>query len=252
MVKWLIMFPIIVLGFASLIAVGTIAGNGTTSITPFYSCPNGNTNTNCGNSQGSCANPTQIWSPFQYLTNAGCYLTKGITNLVFPIDVFGYANVTTTTVCYWFPAAGNPCATFTVTASSGTTTTQTSSNTVTCTTFGTLFGQTQTGPLGCQSSIQVTQSQFNPGTIQLGFLAIIFVIIGVAVISGIQILGSGLSPSSIYIIFKTVGYTTIWFILTAFSQPLFFGTSQSIPYPYGSLFYLGLSLAYLLGIYDTV
>ena len=74
----------------------------------------------------------------------------------------------------------------------------------------------------------------------------------IVVISGIQIAGSELNTASIYIIFKTMGYVIIWFLLSSLSSGLFFGTDQSIPSPFGGILYLVLSLFLVLGIFLTM
>lgn len=223
-----IYFPVVVLGIAALIVLGVnpnFTSNGTVTLTPQNS-------NNC---------KFNIFANgFDLLTQTGCYLTAGITGYIFPISIYQYTNTTTVTSCIFFPEAGNPCFTSTVTGQTGSSTTINS-----CTTFGALVI-----PLGCVSS--VVTSQLTPASVQQGFLAVVFVLLGVAVISGFTIISSGLNPATIYIVFKVMGYTIVWFILSGIAYPLFYGTTESIPYPFGSLLYLGLSLSFLLGIYREV
>ena len=161
---------------------------------------------------------------------------------LFPINIQQYTITVTSTICYFYPQLGNPCITQTYTG--------TNTNTLTTST-GTTCGFV--GYLSCILSQQSSSSTGNtPASIQLGFLAVIFVLLGVIIISGITVVSSGLNAASIYIIFKVMGYTLLWLALSGLAEPIFYGSQQSIPYPFGSLLYLGLSLSFLLGVIGVV
>lgn len=99
---------------------------------------------------------------------------------------------------------------------------------------------TQYTQAGSEYAITITET--------LGLMAIIAVCEIVGTIAGINVLGSGLSDTSVRIIYKTMGLTILWTVLSVPNILLLL----LIPYSLGMLFYLVISLIYAIGVIQTV
>jgi len=77
----------------------------------------------------------------------------------------------------------------------------------------------------------------------VGALVILIAVIGFAILIGIQVLGSGISPESIRIIINCTLYAGIWGILSVLSSPLIISIEV-----FGSLIYISLTIGYVIGI----
>lgn len=102
---------------------------------------------------------------------------------------------------------------------------------------GTTTGYEETGQT---FSVTVTET--------LGIMAIIAVIEAIAVIAGIQVLGSGLNETSTMIIYKSAGLTILWSIFSVTSLQVLL----LIPFSLGLLLWLFLTLFYAVGIINSV
>jgi len=77
----------------------------------------------------------------------------------------------------------------------------------------------------------------------VGAIVILIAVIGFAIVIGIQVLGSGISPESIRIIIACTMYAGMWGILSVLSSPLIMSIEV-----FGSLIYVSLTIAYVIGI----
>ena len=100
--------------------------------------------------------------------------------------------------------------------------------------------------VGTSFEVTGTDMIFNIDPI-IGALIILIGIIIFAVLIGIQVLGSGLSPESIRIIITTVLYSGMWGILSILAAPLI--TSIEI---FGGLIYISLTIGYVIGVIDKL
>lgn len=80
-----------------------------------------------------------------------------------------------------------------------------------------------------------------------GAIAIIIALVSIAVVVGIQILGSGISEQSVRTIIIVVGYATIWGIFSVLSLNLI--TSIEI---FGTIIYLVLTIMYVIGVMNKL
>ena len=223
----LIVYPIIILAIGALITVGTIGSSGTVGLAAVQATSSCNT---------LSSNLWNVFNPFVLypcLLNIATYTIIG--QIMFPATIQQYnQTVVTTATLYSGSTSQTVVATTYYTTSTCATLLDTNNNPyISC------------APLNSNPSSPITSIQF-------GFLGIIILMLTIVVISGIQIAGSGLNTASIYIIFKTMGYVIIWFLLSSLSSALFFGTDQSIPSPFGGILYLVLSLFLVLGIFLTM
>lgn len=225
--------PLIILGLAALITVGTISPTNPTQsiLTP-------------QNEKGSCNVPTSFtgilalifFNPLAIPGTLGCYVVQGTTNLIFNVPQIQQ---------YGVPVSGSN------TTATSTTITTCSTSTVSYLLTGAFviiscgLGFSNTTPQ--QSSTLLTSSN-----IQEGFLIVILTIVAVAVITGINVIGTGLSSASVYIIFTVMGFTILWLIESSLAMPLFFGIDQSIPPPFGAIAYLIISAMFTAGILRKV
>jgi hypothetical protein len=85
-------------------------------------------------------------------------------------------------------------------------------------------------------------------TTTLGIMAILAVCEIVGTLAGIQVFGSGLSETSVRIIYKTMGLTIVWSILSVNG----FLALNTIPYAIGILGYFIMTLVYAIGVINTV
>jgi len=90
--------------------------------------------------------------------------------------------------------------------------------------------------------ISGTDIMFNIDPI-IGAIVILIAIIAFAIVIGIQVLGSGISPESIRIIISCTMYAGMWGILSVLSSPLIISIEV-----FGSLIYISLTIAYVIGI----
>lgn len=80
-----------------------------------------------------------------------------------------------------------------------------------------------------------------------GFIALIIGLVAVGVVAGVHVLSSGLSEYSVQLIHKATTYYGLWGVFSALA---FIGFA-SIPY-FGGFFWLGLTLAYSLGFFQSL
>jgi hypothetical protein len=95
-----------------------------------------------------------------------------------------------------------------------------------------------------------TVSSGTPQSVQIGFLTIVLFLMGAVLITGISIVGTGINTASIFLIFSMGGYVIIWLLLSTLAFPVFNGTTNSIPQPFGNLFFLILTGMYTFGIFE--
>jgi hypothetical protein len=95
-------------------------------------------------------------------------------------------------------------------------------------------------------------SATTPQSVTLGFLTIIIFLMSAVLITGISILSSGINTASIFLLFNMGGYVLIWLLLSSLAFPLFNGSSNAIPQPFGNLFFLLLTGMYTFGIFRRV
>jgi len=72
-------------------------------------------------------------------------------------------------------------------------------------------------------------------------------IIGIAVIVGITVLGSGLNPQSAKIVILALTYAGIWILLSTLAFPLIISIEI-----FGSVIYVGITIAYILGVIQSI
>jgi hypothetical protein len=119
------------------------------------------------------------------------------------------------------------------------------------TTFSAPANYTQSGTSGQQTlngnnsqSLSTGSKTYNFGLgLTTGFLIFLTVAVAIGVASGITILGSGLSGSSVMIIFKS----TVFFMMWGFCSALGIGLIVSVPV-FGYVIYLILTLLYSVGV----
>lgn len=90
--------------------------------------------------------------------------------------------------------------------------------------------------------ISGTDIMFNIDPI-IGAIVVLIAIIAFAIVIGIQVLGSGISPESIRIIIACTMYAGMWGILSILASPLIISIEM-----FGSLIYISLTIAYVIGI----
>lgn len=76
-----------------------------------------------------------------------------------------------------------------------------------------------------------------------GAIAIIMVVGIIALGLGIQVLGSGLSETSVKTLVGGVAYTGIWLVLSVLSAPLILNIET-----FGTIIYIILTIGYVLGV----
>lgn len=81
----------------------------------------------------------------------------------------------------------------------------------------------------------------------LGLIGIVIGIVAVASITGIQVLGSGLQEQSVKTITVSILYGSLWAIFSIFSSPFFLSIAI-----FGALFWCGLTILYVLGIWQKI
>jgi len=81
----------------------------------------------------------------------------------------------------------------------------------------------------------------------IGAIAIITVIAVISIGVGIQVLGSGLSETSVKMIITALAYMGLWLVLSVLSMPLIFSIEI-----FGTLIYVGLTLGYVLGVVEKM
>jgi len=86
-----------------------------------------------------------------------------------------------------------------------------------------------------------TSSLINAG------IALIITIIVVAGITGIQVLGSGLSPSSVRVIILGTSYAGIWAVLSILAFNLIITIEL-----FGTIIYITLTIAYAIGVINKI
>lgn len=82
----------------------------------------------------------------------------------------------------------------------------------------------------------------------LGFIGLVFGVMALATIAGLQVLGSGISDESVSAIVKGSALITLWGFFSAMSLALIL----TIPYSLGAIFYFFLTGIYTLGIINQI
>ena len=80
-----------------------------------------------------------------------------------------------------------------------------------------------------------------------GAIAIIIALVAIAVVVGIQILGSGISEQSVKAIIIVVGYASIWGIFSTLSLNLIIAIEI-----FGTIIYLFLTILYVIGVMEKL
>ena len=80
-----------------------------------------------------------------------------------------------------------------------------------------------------------------------GTFAIIVIITGLVIVIGIQVLGSGLSDTTVKVLTIITSYTTLWIVLTLLSMPLLDGIEY-----FGTFIYTILTLIYVIGMIEKI
>ena len=78
-------------------------------------------------------------------------------------------------------------------------------------------------------------------------IALLATIIIIATITGIQVVGSGLSPASVRIFIILTGYVGIWTTLSLLAFDLIFSIQV-----FGSVIYISLTLVYTIGVINKI
>lgn len=100
---------------------------------------------------------------------------------------------------------------------------------------------------GTSSSVETESvtAVFNINMVS-GVIALIIGLVAIGVVAGIRVLGSGLSEHSVKLIYNSSVYYGMWGIFSALAFPVF----TEIPLM-GLFFWLGLTLVYTLGFFET-
>ena len=80
-----------------------------------------------------------------------------------------------------------------------------------------------------------------------GAIAVIIVVAVVGIGFGINVLGSGLSETSVKLIVSALAYTGIWLLLSVLSSPLLFSIEV-----FGGIIYIALTLGYTIGVVNKM
>lgn len=78
-------------------------------------------------------------------------------------------------------------------------------------------------------------------------LALLGTVVGIALISGVQILGSGLSSASVKIILIIWSFSGVWITITILAVNLIASIEV-----FGSIFYIMLTIAYAVGVIKKI
>ncbi len=101
---------------------------------------------------------------------------------------------------------------------------------------------------GTPATYEIMGSSVSFGITELeGMIVLLIVIITIASIVGIQILGSGLSDSSVRTLTIVIFYAGLWTMLSA----LVFNLINTIEI-FGYLIYITLTIAYVLGVFQKI
>jgi hypothetical protein len=104
---------------------------------------------------------------------------------------------------------------------------------------------------GVSSTFQVLEEsllfQVDTSTLILAGIALLGTVIGVAAITGISVVGSGLNPQSAKIIILLVAFIGLWTVLSILS----FNLISQIEV-FGSVIYIALTLAYTYGVLKKI
>lgn len=100
---------------------------------------------------------------------------------------------------------------------------------------------------GTGSSIGLDSSTlFNIDPV-IGFTATIIVIVVLASVLGIQVVGSGLSPTTVRVMVIGISYTGVWIVFSLLAEPLI--SSIEI---FGGLLYVSLTIGYVVGVVQKI
>lgn len=86
-----------------------------------------------------------------------------------------------------------------------------------------------------------------------GILAVIIAMIAVGVVIGIRVLGSGISDTSVMIIYKSVTFYAIWGICSVYAvNGLNNDGLSSLPLGFGNILFFLLTLVFSLGVLQNI
>lgn len=85
------------------------------------------------------------------------------------------------------------------------------------------------------------------GTAMIAGMSIIILIAGVSILVGLQILGSGLSDTTVKVITILTTYVSLWLILSLLSFPLIMDIE-----PFGFIIYTVLSLTFVIALIQKI
>jgi len=80
-----------------------------------------------------------------------------------------------------------------------------------------------------------------------GAIAIIIVIAVIGIGIGINVLGSGLSETTVKLIITAISYTGLWALLSVLASPLLFEIEV-----FGGVIYIALTLGYTIGVVNKM
>lgn len=78
-------------------------------------------------------------------------------------------------------------------------------------------------------------------------IALLATIIIISTIAGIQVLGSGLSPSSVRILILLIAFVGLWSVLSILAFNLIFSIEI-----FGSIIYITLTIGYVIGVIQKI
>lgn len=103
-------------------------------------------------------------------------------------------------------------------------------------------------------SITSIPAKFKIGSVNFSFdinlITMIFVILGifaVIILAGTQVLGTGLSDSSIQLLIRLTAYIVIWIVLSIFSLSFLYYLED-----FGNVIYVVLTIGYTLGFLQSL
>jgi hypothetical protein len=89
--------------------------------------------------------------------------------------------------------------------------------------------------------------QIDTANLIVSGLALLGTIVGIALIAGVQIFGSGLSSSSVRIVLLIWAFSGIWLTITILAVNLIVSIEV-----FGSIFYVMLTIAYAVGVVKKI
>lgn len=80
-----------------------------------------------------------------------------------------------------------------------------------------------------------------------GALAVVIALVALAVVVGIQVLGSGISEQSVKTIITVIGYASLWGVFSVLSSNLIISIEL-----FGLIIYLILTIIYAIGVMNKI